>query len=636
MFCTSCGKKMDMLSKYCPNCGRKAEKSGILPGFSKFFEKTAPAISRATDKICHSKKYISPYYRKVAKFVPVVSGIIIACVLTFTLIIPAYGRRMFDIGRDYIENMRYGEAVTAFSQARVAGVRGAELNTFMGEALLNIGEFERAREHLSAENEEMTPLRLRLLADVWQHEGNDFMYRETLRELIKLTPNDSYAYFRLSAHYREDGLFENAAQVLESLLSRQRNSAAQAELYNIYMESFALNTSAERAAAIRQDAMRALNTAYVESLDVADGAALSLSPSGLFVAVYIEAEGRRNIDVYELSLSEFRPRASFRIPVNYLIDPGKIAWSPDETMLAFFNSGAEEFVSDSSIFICNIPENRIYNLTDPGADFARYMGPEGVYIIDTLPTFSDDSERVYFARRTLMGNWLASADLGGTEVTYLFEPEAGGFIDYKIIERNGRIFFSVVGPSNNPLWGIYVYERGAARKLDFDYDERLYYLALKDITADGRYLLYYLSVASQNDSMLFGVLDLETMESLNIYPQELDIANDAIVAMNRSTVFGTERRFITRNAVFGSDGRSLIVAEDGGETYGKAIRRFSLSAGARPGGSVGSFVYLSFDFSGADKFCVPQMNKSGVWFGEVRGGEFLVYDNGLRLLRVEG
>ncbi|MCL2566083.1 MAG: hypothetical protein FWE24_09795 [Defluviitaleaceae bacterium] len=627
MFCTFCGKKMDMLSKYCPGCGKKTEKK-LLPFIESLFVKT----NRLRSKIAKYKVIIDPYYKKTAKYLPSVAGVIIATVLMFSLIIPAYGRRMFEIGRERIGESRYNEAVAAFSQARIAGIRGSELNAFMGEAFINLGEFDRALEHLSDTEGEITPIKLRLLADVWAYEGNGQMYANTLRDLINLVPNDPYAYLRLAAHYREEGLFENAAGVLERLLARQRNAAAQGELYNIFMESFVVNSSLERAALIRQDAMRALSSAYIESLDVGDAPAVSLSPGGRYVAVYAVHSGRSYMDIYEIRESEFRLSASFRLPPNYIIDYGMIAWSPDESMVAFFNSGAEEFVSDSSIFIGNIEENRLYNLTDPGADFVRYMGSEGVYIIDSLPAFSEDSARVYFARRTLMGNWLAVVDIDGENMSYLFEPPSGGFVEYKIIERGGRVFFSVAGPLNNPLWGIYIYENGEAHRLDFEYDNRLYYLALKDITADGQFMLYYLTVASQNDSMLFGVINLDTMAPVNIYNQELDIMNERIVAINRSNIFGTYRPFITRNAAFSADGRSLVVAEDGGAAYGKIIRRFPLANA----GSVGSFVYISFDTENAGNFSVPRMNKSGIWFREVRDGEFLVYDNGFRLLRAGG
>lgn len=632
MYCTSCGKKMDMLSKFCPNCGKKAASAKVLQKLTKPILNAIPILYRIYVKLNTLKKLSAPYYGKIARFMPVISGLALAIVMIVTFVIPAYGRRMFDIGMEYISNMRYAEAVHAFSWAIAAGVNGPEINAILGEAYINLGEFERAREHLRS-GDDLTPLKLRLLADVYYHEGNEHMHRNTLRELIQITPNDPYAYFRLSSSYRSAGLLENAASVLEGLLARQRNSRAQVELYNIYIESFAVNTSTERAALIRQDVMGAISSAYIESLDVGGGEALSLSPSGRFVAVHSVEDSRRYIDVYELLDSEFRLLTSFRIPVNYLIDPGMIAWSPDETMFAFFNSAAEEFVSDSAIFLCHIIEESIENITDPGADFARYMGPEGVFVIDTLPVFSSDSGYIYFARRTPMGNSLAVVDISSREVRYLAEPPMGGFIDYKIIERAGRVFFSVAGPSNNPLWGIYVYENGSIRQLEIDYDNRLYYLALKEITEDGRFLLYYLTVASQNDSMFFGVVNLETMENVLIYSIEHDIANDAIVAMNRSSVFGAEHRFITRNMGFGHDGRSLVVAEEGLNGQGKVIRRFLLS-----GSGVGSFVYMSFDSDGAGRFAAARrdMNKGGQWFREVRNGEFLIYDNGFRLLRVAG
>ena len=625
MFCTSCGEKIDILAKFCSGCGKSTKKSKISPYLEAALGKPAELASKYRERI-------KPHHEKITRYLPPIAGFILAVTLVFTTIVPAHGRRMVNIGREHLASARHYEAAAAFRLAGAVFPLSPEVNTLKSYALITIGDFERARDILlDKEDEHINAASLRLLADVWHHKGERQMYADTLRELIRLTPNDPQAYFRLSAFYRDSGLFENAANTLEALLARKPNSAATAELYNIFKKSFALNTSRTRALNIRSGAMAALNTAGIESLNVGGGRAVSLSPSGGYIAVYNRREGARYIDIYELTESEFRPTAAFRLPANYIIDPGMLAWSPDERMIAFFNSGAEKFVSDSSIHIGNIASGRVFNLTDPGADFTRYLSQEGVFVIDSLPVFSPDSQRIYFARRTVKGNWLMSIDINGSNLIYHFEPPNGGYVEYKIITRSERVFFSVAGPGNNPLWGIYVYESGAGRRLNFDFDNRLYYLALKDITVDGRFLLYYLTVASQNNAMLFGVINLETMERVNVYRQEMDLANGRVVAMNRSNIFGTYYTFITRNAAFSRDGRSLIVAEDGGNAYGKVIRRFPLEGGAV---GVGSFVYLSFDTFGADMFCVPEMNQSGVWFREIGAGEFLVYSNGFRLLRL--
>jgi len=625
MFCKSCGKKIDLLSKYCSACGKSTKESKIFPHLEALLKKTGKLATMY-------KEYIKPHHKKIAKFFPPIAGIVVAVILVYTIIVPAYGNHMIEIGREHMAERRYHEAASSFMRAAAVGISGSELDMLKGYTFINLGEFGRAREILE-NNGENTAASLRLLADVWYHKGDGHMYADTLHELIRLTPNDPHAYFRLSAFYRDAGLFENAANVLESLLARGPNSAANAELYNIYMKSFAVNTSLTRALTVRPSAMEALSSAHIESLDVGGGRALSLSPSGRYVAIYASHDGQRYLDIYELMESEFRLSATFRLPISYTIDPGMLAWSPDESMIAFFNSAAEPFVSDSSIHIGNISDGRVYNLTDPGAEFTRYLSHDGVFVIDSLPTFSSDSQRVYFARRTAKGNWLMSMDISGEALSYHFEPPSGGFVEYKIIERAGRVFFSVIGPGNNPLWGIYVYEAGEAKRLNFYYDNRLYHLALKDITADGSFLLYYLTVASQNNSMLVGVVNLDTMESVRVYNQEMDSVDGRVVAINRSSKFGTYHTFTTRNVVFSRDGRSLFVAEDGGAAHGKAIRRFPLDG---PALGVGSFVYLSFDTDGADMFSVPGMNKSGAWLREVGEGKFLVYNNGFRLLRVAG
>jgi len=626
MFCKSCGKKIELLSKYCSGCGKSTKESKILP----YLE---TARTKPREFISTYKKHIKPHHGKIAKLLPPVAGVALAVILMFGIILPAYGNIMIASGRTHISYHRYEEAASAFARAAAVGISSSELNSLKGYTFLNLGELERARDILQDDSTDTNATSLRLLADVWSQKGKPHYYTDTLHELIRLTPNDPAPYFRLSAFYRDIGLFENAANVLESLLARGPNPAAKAELYNIYMKSFVTNTSLVRALTVRPSAMEALNSAYIESLDVGGGQAVSLSPSGQYVAIYVSHDGARYLDIYELMEAEFRLTSSLLLPRNYIIDPGMIAWSPDETMIAFYNSGAEKFISDSSIHIGNILSGHIFNLTDPGADFMRYLSSEGVFVIDTVPTFSTDSQTVYFARRTPKGNWLASIDINGENLTHLFEPPAGGFVEYKIIERNGQVFFSVIGSGNNPLWGIYMYEAGGVKRLSFDFDNRLYYLALKDITADGQFLLYYLTVASQNNSIFFGVINLETMKPVTVYNQVLDSVDGRVVALNRSNKFGTYHTFVTRNAVFSGDSRSLFVAEDGGELYGSTIRRFPLDSSSV---GVGSFVYLSFDDSRAEGFSVPRkaMNMSGSWFREIGNGKFLVYDDGFRLVRM--
>jgi len=626
MFCKSCGKKVEILSKYCSSCGKSTKESKILPFLEAAMQKPGKFAS------CY-RLYIVPHHRKITKFFPPVAGVFAAVILVFSVIIPAYGNHMMQSGRYHIYNRRFPEAAAALTRAAAVGFSDAELNTLKGYTFLNLGELERARELLQDDSGETNAASLRILADVWYQKDKPHYYTETLRELIRLTPNDPHAYFRLSAFYTNEGLFENAANVLESLLARGPNPTAQAELYNIYMKSFATNTSLTRALTLRPNAMDALSSAQIENLNVGGGKAISLSPSGRYVAIYATHDSARYLDIYEIQAAEFRLTATFRLPINYVIDPGMLAWSPDEKMVAFFNSAAEKFVSDSSIHIGNIVENRVFNLTDPGADFTRYLVSDGVFVIDTLPTFSADSSRVYFARRTPKGNWLASIGINGDDLTYHFEPPGGGFVEYAIIERGERVFFSVIGPGNNPLWGIYAYESGEARRLNFEFDNRLYYLALRDVTVCGRFLLYYLTVASQNNSMLIGVINLETMEPAMVYSPIMDTMDGRVVALKRSNNFGTYHTFITRNAAFSQDGRSLFVAEDGGSPYGKLIRRFALVGGAV---GVGSFVYVSFESDGAYNFGVPweAMNASGAWFRQVSEREFLIYDDGFRLIRM--
>jgi len=620
MFCTGCGQKNEQGGKYCPYCGRKLLKKRIinLSPVGEIFKKTE----------AHYRRHVLPHHDKIAKYLPMVSEVFAAVLLMINIIIPAYGRKMYDMGKEYIAQMQYGEAVAAFSQAGMAGVSDNQMGLYMGQAYIGLENYDKAKEILTEEGEKTSPERLKLLAEVWRQENNSIMYEATLNELIALAPNDPEGYLKLSEYYREEGLYDNASGILEKLLKRQKNSIASAMLYNIYMESYLNTASAEKGANIKDEAMKALSSAKIESLNINDKTALSLSPKGRFAAIE-SAEKSHAVDIYELDGSAFMYHSTFVIPAGYVIDSGMIAWNSDETMLAFYNANGEEFIHDSSIYVYDIPNQELKNLTDPKEDYIHYMVDKEIYLIDSLPCFSEDSKSIYFARKSVKGNWLCSVNINGENLTHLFEPADGGWVDYKIIER-GRIYFSVRGHEKSDTWGIYAYdEANGARRLKFDYDSRYYHLALKDITADGRYLLYYLTVSSQNNSMFFGILDLENMKLTDVYTQDIDSYENKLSALNRSNIFGASRMFITRNAAFSSDGKSIYIAEDGAEAYGKLIRRFPLSGGS------GDFVYISFEKEGAKGFCIPTgENKSGVWFAEISAGKFLITDKGLRLLSV--
>jgi len=622
MFCASCGEKIDNSGKYCPHCGKKIQKRQFID-LSLLTIRLKPIVSVY-------RRYILPHRSKIAKYLPAVCGVFTAAMLMVTIILPAYGSKMYEQGKDYIAKAQYGKAVSAFNQAGIAGIKNSEIDIYKSQAYIGLENYEQAKKILGENSEKSDPAHLKLLADVWHYEGNKMLYEAALSNLVSLTPNDPYAYLRLSDFYREEGLYDNASGILEKLLGRQKSSLAAAKVYNIYMESYLNSTASDKAEHIKDDAMKALSSAKIEYLNIEDSIALSLSPSGKFLASL--SGNDKAVEIYGLDNSAFIYHSSFAIPAGYEIDPGMIAWSCDESMLAFSNSNAEEYVHDSSIYIYDLAGCSLKNLTDPKEDYVHYMAGREIYLIDSLPCFSADSESLYFSRKSVKGNWLCKVDLDGENLTHLFEPADGGWVDYKIMERKDQVYFSVRGHEKSDTWGIYTYdEANGARRLKFDYDSRYYHLALKDMTKDGRYLLYYLSISSQNDSMYFGVLDLESMKLSDIYKQDIDSYNNKLSAINRSNIFGASRIFVTRNAGFSLDGKSVYIAENGADAYGKTIRRFPLEGGN------GDFAYISFEKEGAETFCIPNgNNKSGAAFFEISDGKFLINDKGLRLLSING
>ena len=622
MFCTNCGEKTNDGAKFCPHCGKKILK--------KSFIKLSPLMDKLKTLESSYRRHVLPHHASIAKYLPAVSGSLAAAMLMVYIIIPFYGAKMYEKGKNHINEAQYEDAVMAFNQAGIVGVKNPEMSIYASQAYIGLKEYDKAKEILTEKSGQTYPATLKLLADVWKYEGNGLMYETTLSELIALAPNDPYAYLKLSDYYREECLYDNASGILENLLKRQKNSEASAKAYNIYMESYLNSSSADKAAVLKDDAMKALSAAKTESLDINNETALSLSPGGRYVAISSTIGKDKAIDIYELNDSAFLHHSTFKISAGYQIDGSLIAWSNDETMLAFSNAAAEEYIHDSGIYVYDITKQSLYNLTDPKEEYIHYMIDKEVYIIDAIPCFSEDSKTLYFSRKSIRGNWLCSVNVDGENLTHLFEPPDGGWVDYKIAERAGIVYFSVRGHEKSDIWGIYAYDEGnGTRRLKFDYNSRYYHLALKDITADGRYLLYYLSISSQNDSMYFGLLDLENMKLLDIYKQDIDSYENKLSAHNRSNVFGTSRMFITRNAAFSLDSKNLYIAEDGLDTYGKTIRRFPLSGGN------GDFIYISFEKQGADSFCIPKgENKSGTVFREVSEGKFLVNDKGLRILTI--
>ncbi|MBE6012332.1 MAG: tetratricopeptide repeat protein [Lachnospiraceae bacterium] len=601
--CKKCGESLKSDSKFCHRCGRKVNHFDM-------------------DKL---KTFIEENKNEI-KLVAVIVPVALCFFIIIDIIIPSYSRLKLAEGINYLKNEEYEKAVTAFSHAETAGAKDQALYTYMGEAYIKTEDYDEAEKALSnATKERDNPEALILLADVWEYEKNEKMLEETLLKLTELMPNDPRAYIRLSKFYAEKGRYENASEILEALLKRQENKEALQLLYNIYAQSYVKNKSLEKGGTIEEKALSYLKEADIKDLSLYEGEAISLSPKGKYLIARNYSEGREYINVLEKNDYGYSIKNSFKPPSGYQLSFDTIVFSPDESKIAFYNKEAEEYLSDSYIYIYEIENNELYNLTDPKEDYTLFLQDGGVFIIDRIPAFSEDGQRIYFSRHSSKGDGLYEVNLNDKVATKLYEPPAGGTIDYKIIEKNGLIYFSVKDEKGG---GIYTYEDEKASRLNFEYDKAYYDLALWDMSMDGKYLIYYITIASQNNSFFFKVLDIDTMALIDIYPQDIAMIGNKFTSVNYYDTLGKLNTFICKNAVLSPDGERIVLAEENPETKEVFFREISIKTG-------NSYFLSILKPKGnpeAVSLAVGELKEENSGFKMLEDGKILFYDQGLKVL----
>lgn len=604
MNCKKCGESLKSDSKFCHKCGRKVNHFDLTK-LKAFIEQNKSEI----------------------KLGAAVIPLALCFFIIIDIIIPSYSRLKLAEGINHLKNEEYEKAVTAFSHAETAGAKGEELYTYMGEAYLKTEDYSEAEKALSnAIKEKDSPEALILLADVWEYEGNDKMLEETLLKLTDMMPNDPKAYVRLSKLYAEKGQYENASELLEALLKRQDNKEALQLLYNIYAQSYTKNKSLEKGGTIEEKALSYMKEANIKDLSAYEGEAISLSQGGKYLITRTYAEGREQINILEKNNYGYSIKNTFKPPAGYRLSYDTVVFSPDESKIAFYNKDAEEYLSDSYIYIYDIEKNELYNLTDPKEEYRLFLQDGGVFIIDSIPAFSEDGEGLYFSRHSSKGDGLYEANLSSKVVTKLYEPQSGGTIAYKIIEKNGLVYFSV--KDRNGSGGIYTYEDEKAVRLNFEYDKAYYDLALWDISKNGKYLMYYITIASQNNSFFFKVLDMDAMELINVYPQDIAMVGNHFTSVNYYDTLGKLNTFICKNAAFSSDGERIILAEENPETKEVFFREISIKTGnsyfiniLKPKGSAEAL-----------SLAIGELKEENSGFKMLRDGKIIFYDKGLKVL----
>lgn len=619
MYCRNCGEKVPNMSKYCCSCGKRVqhefESINKIKGLLKRYKNAFISLMK-------SKGFL--------KYATILMPVTAVALIVFTLIIPAYSNLKLNQGKRYLLEKNYEKAAQAFSHAEISGAKDKETYAYMGEAYLQNNDYENAEKALkNAVKFDNSPEALKLLAEVFEYEGNDTQLEETLRQLITVMPNDPEAYVKLAKIYAEEKRYENAALILESLLKIQDNSEASALLYNIYAQSYLNNKSLEKSKPVEEKANEAMKSISVEDLSVYEGTAINVSPAGKYLLTKTYDKNNPVINIFERKEGTYIKTGSFKPPLNYDLSFDNTVFSENEEKIAFYNGEAEPYVSDSYIYVYDIAEDKLFSISDPKETYSLFLSPDGIFVVDSIPSFSQNGEKLYFGRYSSKATGLYQYDFTNGSLSNLYEPAPGGKIAYKIIERNGKIYFSVSDQNNRAEGGLFVYENGDVKKLKFEYDKMFYDLALWDMSKDGRYLMYFITISSQNSSFYFHVLDLDKMALTSLYPQDIETVGGEFVSVNYYDVLGSLNTYICKNAGFSTDGKNILIAEINTYTNRKIIREISIETGNN------YFSKIIENNLNVKNFSLGYGNEKNAnsGFKQLQTGELLLYDEGLKLIK---
>jgi len=261
---------------------------------------------------------------------------------------------------------------------------------------------------------------------------------------------------------------------------------------------------------------------------------ISISPSGKY-AVYPGDGINIYLQIFENNNGRYVFYKDVYFDINHLyhrdeyfasspIRTGEfIGWSNNEEFFAFVPLNGLITGINTDIFICDINDGRVFNLT--GDENAGRTIFEGNFLFDYLPTWSDDDRTIYFAR---FGN-----DLGGNRVNLICSiPARGGNIAneanivgregvltifHSMIRRGNAIYYTTNSPDqNDSLQGIYKYQNGTTTQLVRHDPEKKPNPVLMDVSADGRYLTYYLHQIYNNQTFIATITGLDDNAIPNI------------------------------------------------------------------------------------------------------------------------